>query len=85
MLKRTSPLRHVTVAIAAAALSLPVMSAAHAKSDAHRARHHHIRIYNTTRDPAGLSDPPRRHSPAANEINSTWPEGMRTYFGGNGP
>lgn len=66
MSKRTNPPHNVAVAIAVAALSLPIMSAAHAKSDVHRARHHHARIYNTTRDPAtvtGWSDPPALYSP----------------------
>lgn len=92
MSKRTASLRGVAiVALAIATLSLPMMSAAHAQTDTHRAHHsRHIKIYNTTRDPAavsGRSDPPTLyspHSPAANEINSTWPEGMPTYFGGNG-
>lgn len=92
MSKRTASLRGVAVvALAVATLSLPMMSAAHAQTDTHRAGHRHMRIYNTTRDPStvrGWSDPPMQSSPrapAANEINSTWPEGMPTYSGGNGP
>jgi hypothetical protein len=90
MSNRTNSLRGVAVvAVAAAALSLPMMTAAHAQTDVHRVRHHHhVRIYNTTRDPAPIARPLTPYSysvPAANEINSTYPEGMPSYSGGNGP
>jgi hypothetical protein len=72
------------IALAAATLSLPMVSAAHAQSDTHRARH--ARIYNTTREPSTLSDRSRPGTPNAEpafEDYPTWPEGSPNYHGGN--
>ena len=85
MSKQEFPLRTVAIAaIAAAALSLPMMSAAQAQTDIHKTQHR--RIYNTTQDPAALRPAPRitpSNTPAYEDY-LTWPEGSPSYHGGNG-
>jgi len=85
MSKRTATLRSVAiVALAAATLSLPMMSAAHAQTDSHRARH--TKIYNTTQQPStpsGLKRPVTPNAEPAFEDYPTWPEGSPNYHGGN--
>ena len=85
MPKRTASLRGVAiVAFAVATLSLPMMLAANAQSDIHRARH--IKIYNTTQDPSTLSGLKGAATPNAEPVFEdypTWPEGSPNYHGGN--